>query len=101
MTKLIAAAAAATILAGTAVGALADDRAGGWVTSFDGTRLTLLNDDNVYLVGPSVDATGVEIMNPAHVTYNVIDGRNVVTSITVASPPAVDLNADDLVNYDS
>ena len=101
MSKLIVAAAAATILAGTAFGASADDRVGGWVTSFDGTRLTLLNDSNVYIVGPSVDASGVQIMNTANLTFDVVNGQNIVTAITVAPAPVEDLNADDLVNNDS
>ncbi|MCC6982855.1 MAG: hypothetical protein IT535_06255 [Bauldia sp.] len=100
MSKLIVAAAAASILAGTAAGALADDRVGGWVTSFDGARLTLLNDPNVYIVGPSVDASGVELMAPAHLTFDVINGQNYVTSVNVPAAAAADPNADDLVNAD-
>ena len=100
MSKLIVAAAAASILAGSALGASAAEQVGGWVTSFDGTRLTLLNDDNVYIVGPAVDTSGVEIMNTANLTFDVINGQNVVTTITVAPAPVADLNADDLVNDD-
>ncbi len=101
MAKLIVAAAAAALLAGSAAGALAAERAGGWVTSFDGTRLTLLNDPAVYIVAPSVDASGVEIMNTAQLTFDVINGQNVVTAIRTAPAPVEDLNADDLVNNDS
>jgi hypothetical protein len=100
MSKLIVAAAAASLLAGASTGALAAERAGGWVTSFDGTRLTLLNDPNVYIVAPSVDTSGIEIMQTASLVFDVVNGQNVVTALITPPQALADPNADDLVNDD-
>ena len=62
---------------------IAREAAGGWVTSFDGTRLTLLNDPGIYHVPPGLDTTAVRTMLIAHLGFEVVAGRRVVTDLRI------------------
>lgn len=83
--RVLAVASLALALSSQAALESADAResAGGWVTSFDGTRLTLLNDPRVYVIPAGVDTAAVRSMRIAHLGFEVVDGRRVVTDLEV------------------
>ena len=85
------------IIAAAAIAALAPAASNaatayGWINSFDGTRLTFLGDDKVYVVPASIDSAAIEAMRIGHISYEVSGGTPVVTDldVTVPTPRAVD-----------
>jgi hypothetical protein len=66
----------------------AREAAGGWVTSFDGTRLTLLNDPGIYHVPPGLDTTAMATMAIAHLGFEMVGDRRVVTDLKITIPDA-------------
>ena len=86
MRKLPLLATAAAVLFTPIVASAAAEEAYGWVTSFDGTRLTLLGDNTVYVVPGTLDVSDLQEMRIVHLSYEISGGVRVVTSLDVSAP---------------
>jgi hypothetical protein len=96
MRKLALLAAVTAVLLTPMAASAAADEAFGWITSFDGTRLTILGDERVYVVPASLDISDVQTQRIVHLSYEVSAGVPVVTSLDVSAPaPAPEGDVDE------
>jgi hypothetical protein len=96
MRKLALLAAVTAVLFTPIAASAAAEEAFGWITSFDGTRLTLLGDDKIYIVPSTFDVSDVRTQRVAHLSYEVSGGVPVVTSLDVSAPaPAPEGDVDE------
>ncbi|MCC6981958.1 MAG: hypothetical protein IT535_01690 [Bauldia sp.] len=96
MRKLALLAATSAVLLTPIAASAAADEAYGWITSFDGARLTILGDDTVYLVPGSLDVSDVRTQRIVHFSYEISGGVPVVTSLDVSAPaPAPEGDVDE------
>jgi hypothetical protein len=94
MRKYALLAAAGAFLFTPVAASAAAEEAYGWVTSFDGTRLTLLGDDTVYVVPAAIDRSDLQQMSIVHFSYEMSGGVPVVTGLDVSGlePPEGDVD---------
>ncbi len=86
MKKLMIAAGAASLLALSSLGALAD-QAQGSITSVDPTAMTVtLDDGNTYALPASLDAASLQVGEKVQIEYSKdADGKMTATAVTPAS----------------